>query len=289
MTSGYTKRIVIGAVIAVLAAGGLAAAVLFIPPLMSGSVGGISAGGSGNLVTFSGQIAVPSGNGAGALTLFLKNGANSPATSVVIAVPTGADMFSDLCTATCNLVMNYGGSPVSASNPLPVGATASGSVQTDEGKAGTAYEVNAKVTFQAGGVQVQNIDITAQLGTIVTTKTGPSMPTVNGQISVPTNKTVGTLSVWVQNTADSSITSIALDPFTATPHPLCAESCPVSFEYNGAIVSSGNPLPIGSIATGSANLNSPNLIAGASYTIAITITYANGVQWTTNLVMDAQP
>jgi hypothetical protein len=131
-------------------------AVPFITGLIGGLMSGVGPGGGSTLVPVTGQLTIPSGSGRGTLSIEMMNTANSPITSVSVVVP------SSLCTG-CSLTMKYNGLPISSSNPLPIGSTASGIVSTTSGSTGTTYSITATILFQGGGQQVQTVDITALL------------------------------------------------------------------------------------------------------------------------------
>ena len=98
------------------------------------------------------------GTGARTLTVNLKDTASSPVSSA-----TFGGSGSDSISGVSGLSLTYQGAQLSASNPLPVGADACGSVQVENVTAGVTYTF--VTTIQTGNnSQVQSVSVTAQLG-----------------------------------------------------------------------------------------------------------------------------
>ncbi len=75
------------------------------------------------------------------------------------------------------------------------------------------------------------------------------------------------LTVWAKNDASGPVTLISVTNSSSLP-----ESTSLVFNYNGAPISSGNPLPLGYTAT--AHMQLQNLMAGNAYQMVI----STGVQ-----------
>lgn len=106
--------------------------------------------GEPDLVSLSGTLTIPSGNGSGVLTLDVANTGNDPVVGIVVQVPTGTDPNNDLCTTQCTLNVLYQGSVIATSNPIPVQDNAMGSVDTVQGVAGQTYSLSVSITYADG-------------------------------------------------------------------------------------------------------------------------------------------
>jgi archaeal type IV pilus assembly protein PilA len=159
------KRSAVSPVIATLLLIAIAvAAAIIVYAFVTGLIGGLSGSSGSSLVTLTGTISVPSGTGAGVFVLTAKNGANTPINSIIVTLPTTPPLSSGTAQVVTP-VLAYGASAgtISASNPLPIGATASGAALITNGVAGQGYTVVITITFANGSIQVQTLDITGQI------------------------------------------------------------------------------------------------------------------------------
>ncbi len=176
------KRSAVSPVIATLLLIAIAvAAAIIVYAFVTGLIGGLSSGAGSSLVTVTGTLSVPGGAGTGTLVFSVKNGANNPITQLGFTMPTSAITsytpgngigYTNLGTDVNSAVsVNVGGvtTAVSPTNPLDIGATASGalSVVGPAGSgglnAGSTYTFTVTITYQNGGSAVQSVDVTAQL------------------------------------------------------------------------------------------------------------------------------
>jgi len=160
------KRLAVSPVIATLLLIAIAvAAAIIVYAFVTGLIGGLSSGSGSTLVTISGGISVPSGTTVGTLVVTVKNGANNPISTITINPGIAADIApAVLCAASCPVTLNYAGAQVLAGNPLPIGATASGSLALNNANlvAGKTYTLMVLLTFANGQQSSQNWDVTAQ-------------------------------------------------------------------------------------------------------------------------------
>jgi hypothetical protein len=108
----------------------------------------------------SGSIVVPSGTGNGTLSIEVKDLENFPLTTVTFSNEGLAN--STTIPNVGSMVLLYQGSPVSPANPLPIGATAEGSLQVTNVTGGVNYEISVQGTFQNGASSFQTMSMTAQ-------------------------------------------------------------------------------------------------------------------------------
>ncbi|MDA4123566.1 MAG: hypothetical protein OK456_10345 [Thaumarchaeota archaeon] len=176
------KRSAVSPVIATLLLIAIAvAAAIIVYAFVTGLIGGLSSGAGSSLVAVTGTLSVPGGAGSGTLVFSVKNGANNPITELAFTMPIaaitsytdGANSFINPGSAVQSLVSVATGAgvtvPVSPTNPLNIGATASGAltVSGPSGNgglnAGSTYTFTVTITYQNGGSAVQSVDVTAQL------------------------------------------------------------------------------------------------------------------------------
>ncbi len=120
--------------------------------------------GTGVPIVITGSITVPSSYGNGTLTLQIRNNQNSPITSVSLT-SVGQSPANSSIPSISNLSAfeaMYLGEVISATNPLPVNQTATGSLAVTNVQAGTTYEMVVVATFQPNGSSHQTLSITAQ-------------------------------------------------------------------------------------------------------------------------------
>jgi len=115
-------------------------------------------------IVVTGSITVPSSYGNGTLTLQIRNNQNSPITSVNLT-NVGQSPSNSSIPSISNLSAfeaMYLGELISATNPLPVNQTATGSLTVSNVQAGTTYEMVVAATFQPNGSSFETLSITAQ-------------------------------------------------------------------------------------------------------------------------------
>jgi hypothetical protein len=115
-------------------------------------------------IIVTGSITVPSSYGNGTLTLQIRNDQNSPITSVNLTNvgPSPANSSIPSISNLSAFEAMYLGEVISATNPLPVNQTATGSLAVTNVQAGTTYEMVVAATFQPNGSSYQTLSITAQ-------------------------------------------------------------------------------------------------------------------------------
>jgi hypothetical protein len=108
------------------------------------------------------EMVVPMGNlivlvspGPGDLNITVKNISSEPVSAIRVVNST------DL-PESVNVVFYYDGNPVSQSNVVPVGRSASGSVQVGSVTAGQQYEMTIVTTLQNFGNLTTRLDVTAR-------------------------------------------------------------------------------------------------------------------------------
>ena len=101
--------------------------------------------GESSLATVLGTLTVPSGGSTGNLTMTVENSTCSSITGIMVtaAQPTLAGVVN-------STFVEYYGTPVSASNALPVGQGAAGQLHVTGIAAGQQYRLTVKVTFSSG-------------------------------------------------------------------------------------------------------------------------------------------
>ena len=108
------------------------------------------------------SILVPTGTGNGTLSIQVRN--QSPDGSSI----TTLDLTNQGLTNTTTIpnvgsvVLLYLGEPVSTANPLPLGATAAGSLQISNATAGVSYEMTIHATFPNNDSYFQTFSMTAE-------------------------------------------------------------------------------------------------------------------------------
>jgi archaeal type IV pilus assembly protein PilA len=162
------KRSAVSPVIATLLLIAIAvAAAIIVYAFVTGLIGGLATGASSNLVTLTGSVSVPNGTGAGVAVLTVRNSANAPVTSVVVTGITPSTLsMASIASSTVypGIVLNYNALPVSTANVLPIGSTASGAYSFGTGGvSGTGYTLTVTITFSTGSVQIQTVDVIAQI------------------------------------------------------------------------------------------------------------------------------
>ena len=109
----------------------------------------------GALVT-NGTISIASQSGGGVLSLTVKNNENNPVSSMVISQTTPS------LGGLNRSFFDYNDMPVSNSNPLSIGATASGTFDfTSGGASGIHYKIVVSATLTNGKVETSTVTITA--------------------------------------------------------------------------------------------------------------------------------
>jgi hypothetical protein len=109
----------------------------------------------------SGSISVPSVSGNGIVSMELQD--LNPDNASITAVYFTNEGLSNVMIIPniSSLELMYQGRQVSSVNPLPVGASAIGSLKISNVTDGMTYEINVKATFQNGAYDVQMMTITA--------------------------------------------------------------------------------------------------------------------------------
>lgn len=126
---------------------------VYIAPPIVGCLGPCNAG-DPYLVTISGSL-IPTSSGHWNLTIWAKDTALYPAAAISVA------NSSDL-PQTTSLTFYYKGAMVSASNPIPVGQVASGSLSVNNLTEGASYEMTISMVVQNYGQEVQTLSLEAQ-------------------------------------------------------------------------------------------------------------------------------
>ena len=125
-------------------------------------VGCLCSGTGAPSILSTGSILVPTGTGNGTLSIQVRN--QSPDGSSI----TSLDLTNQGLTNTTTIpnvgsvVLLYLGEPVSTANPLPLGATAAGSLQISNATAGVSYEMTIHATFPNDDSYFQTFSMTAQ-------------------------------------------------------------------------------------------------------------------------------
>ena len=126
-------------------------------------VGCLCSGTNGPPMLVSGSIVVPTGSGNGTLSVQVRDessqGAFITAVDFTNEIPTTSQMT---IPNVSSLKLTYQGTPVSPTNPLPIGATATGSLEISNATGGANYAMGIKGTFQNGGSFFQEFSLTAQ-------------------------------------------------------------------------------------------------------------------------------
>jgi hypothetical protein len=214
-------------------------------------------------------------SGGGSLNLTVYNAANNPVISItVLAIsPSVAGIANDV-------PFTFKGAPLTSSNPEGIGGTvAIGTLDFESGGTlGTNYTLTVKATLSDGQV------ITEQTWIVAETQEFSGGMSLSAAATV-TNQTVGsgTVSIVVFNMASNvfpsnSAESNAIVNLTMTRGPGFSgiDTKNVTFTYNGARVSTSNPLPIGATAdTGPLEVTGGALV-GESYQITVVATLASG-------------
>lgn len=103
------------------------------------------------LVAGAGSIVVPVSPGPGNLSLAVKNLGNEPIREIGVT--------SSSLPQSAGFVFYFNGGEVNPSNVLPVGASATGSMQVGNMKLGNEYEMTVTVTFADGNNQAVVLDV----------------------------------------------------------------------------------------------------------------------------------
>jgi flagellin-like protein len=154
--SQWSKRRGISEVIAVLLLIVLTvAASVVLYSFARGLLPNLSSGGPSSLVTGGGQMTIPGFTGvSGILTVNLRNEGSKPISS--ISATCANPPFNTVNCSTPSLTFLYQGSAISAFNPLPVNALASGTagvIATTTFTAGTSYALILSIVFVGGSTQ----------------------------------------------------------------------------------------------------------------------------------------
>jgi hypothetical protein len=172
-----------------------------------------------------------------------------------------------------------------------------------------AWGPSTKTTTE---IQTVTETITSTVTNVVTspgsTGGGSNLVTVSGNLLVPTGTTTGSLVLNIKNSANNPITGIIASfptgsaSFTGaggiaancmgqtTAGVACAVGA-VTFNFNGAIIQTSNPLPIGSETSAVDTVTQQvagALRSGQTYSIAVTVTFADGSPQTQLLSITAQ-
>lgn len=126
---------------------------------LSGSKTSESTATEPGLVLVDGSLSAPSGSGNGNLTVRVlnPNAGNLPVVAVSFS-SSGSTSISNVGS----LVLLYQGQPVSASNPLPGGATACNSIAVQNVAVGDVYAIAVNVTLQGGSQQHLTLEATGE-------------------------------------------------------------------------------------------------------------------------------
>jgi hypothetical protein len=125
-------------------------------------VGCLCSGTNGPPMLISASIVVPTGSGNGTLSVQIRDD-NSEGASITAVSFTNERLNNVTTIPNINsLELTYQGRPVSATNPLPIGATAAGSLDVSNIAGGIIYNIGIEGTFQNGGYSFQEYSLTAQ-------------------------------------------------------------------------------------------------------------------------------
>jgi hypothetical protein len=129
------------------------------------TVGDLTTGTSAGSIVVIVTIDVPTVSGNGTLSIqVLNNGpGNSSITSLQFTNEVTGSSGTPIPTNVSGLVLTYQGNAVSSANPLPYRATAAGSIEVNDVKAGTSYSITIIATFQNGYNYHETAGNTAQI------------------------------------------------------------------------------------------------------------------------------
>ena len=137
----------------------VAIAPMFFPQSSDLSNGDCPSGQASCLAELGFTITITSQSGAGILNMSMHNVANYPFANIafVSISPSLAGLVSDM-------PFSYNGTAVSASNPLPVGSSSSGSYRFSSGALnGTTYTITATATMTNGQVITEKAAIVSDM------------------------------------------------------------------------------------------------------------------------------
>jgi hypothetical protein len=141
MASARVQLLIIGILVVAVVAAGL----LLISDQRSPTHGNKCTPGEASPATLLGTLTVPAGGTAGNLTLTLENSTCSSITAVTITASQPG--ISGIVNST---FIEYYGTPISVSNPLPVGQNAIGQLHVEGLATGQQYKLTLRVTLSSG-------------------------------------------------------------------------------------------------------------------------------------------
>ena len=122
--------------------------------------------GAPTISTVSGTLVVQQSSGNDSFSVMISDNSadGSPITNVTVLNECSHDCPGSNGTISNadSLVLSFHGAPVSAQNPLPVGPTAIGTIETSGVTIGATYHTDVVVTFQNGNVAKITLYVTAQ-------------------------------------------------------------------------------------------------------------------------------
>lgn len=144
----------------------------------------------------------------------------------------------------------------------------------------TSVSTTTKTTTATTSTTVTSTKTTTITSTTVFTTVlsvgEPDVASLSGTLDIPGGNGSGTLTLTIANTGNDPIIGVNVTvPTGADPtSDLCSSKCTMQISYNGNPISTSNPLPIQNNVIGS--LTTTQGVSGDSYTITVTITYADG-------------
>ncbi len=124
--------------------------------------------------------------------------------------------------------------------------------------------------------------------TTVLTAGGSDLAMLTGSLTIPGGNGSGTLTLMVADTGTDPIIDINVTvPSGSNPLvDLCSATCAIQLSYNNNVVSLNNPLPGENNAVGS--LSTDQGQAGNTYTVYVTIVFADGTSQTPSINLAPQ-
>ncbi len=166
--------------------------------------------------------------------------------------------------------------------------TSSGSIVTHT-VISTATTTSAETITEGPAATVTVTTTKPVTQTITQTVGGADIVSLTGALQLGSGGNgTGTLTVSLMNQGYDPIDSIgAVIPTGSNPQvDLCTNNCTIQLLYNAAQVSPSSQLSGGQTATGSAQTSEGT--PGATYTISVTVSFADGSQQVQNLQVTAQ-